>query len=278
MSSLKDVEKLYFEKLLAMGDGYVLNYSDLTFQQFFTSHQVDIHSTKYQKYGTSKAKKLRAFWELEPDALVAKVLGEMLDVYQANCQIHGRSMEQAAYDQARTIVARLSGLPASTHTTEDTENDFLRAKFVMPKGSKLPVEASLLPIIEQRLKEAVAAFNAKAYLATIFLSGSALEAVLLGAAQRAPAQFNQAKSSPKARHVDKVKPLHDWSLAELIDTACEVGLLKPDIKKFSHGLRDFRNYIHPYEQMLSGFTPDEHTASLCLQTLKAALASVAGER
>ncbi|WP_294535684.1 hypothetical protein [uncultured Rhodoblastus sp.] len=58
----------------------------------------------------------------------------------------------------------------------------------------------------------------------------------------------------------------------------EGGLLKRDVKKFSHGLRDFRNYIHPYEQMVSGFSPDEHTAKVCFKVLKAALASVAGER
>jgi hypothetical protein len=50
------------------------------------------------------------------------------------------------------------------------------------------------------------------------------------------------------------------------------------VKKFSHGLREFRNYIHPYEQMVSGFAPDEHTAKVCFQVLKAALASLAGER
>jgi hypothetical protein len=59
---------------------------------------------------------------------------------------------------------------------------------------------------------------------------------------------------------------------------CEVGLLKLDVKKFSHGLRDFRNFSHPYEPMVSGFSPDEHTAKVCFQVLKAALASVAGER
>ena len=60
--------------------------------------------------------------------------------------------------------------------------------------------------------------------------------------------------------------------------AHDIGLLKPDVQKFSHGLRDFRNYIHPYEQLTSGFTPDEHTAKVCLQVLKAALADMAGER
>ena len=49
-------------------------------------------------------------------------------------------------------------------------------------------------------------------------------------------------------------------------------------KKFSHSLRDFRNYVHPYEQVVSSFTPDEHTAKVCFQALKAAPASLAGER
>ena len=40
---------------------------------------------------------------------------------------------------------------------------------------------------------------------------------------------------------------HLFRAAQLIDVGCEVGVLKLDIKKFSHGLRDFRNYIHPYD-------------------------------
>jgi hypothetical protein len=46
---------------------------------------------------------------------------------------------------------------------------------------------------------------------------------------------------------------------------------RSDTQKFSHSLRDFRNYIHPFEQMSSGFNPREHTAKICLQVLKAAI-------
>ena len=60
--------------------------------------------------------------------------------------------------------------------------------------------------------------------------------------------------------------------------ANDIGLLQQDVKTFSHGLREFRNYIHPEQQMSSGFKPDKHTAELCFQTLKAALAGVSGER
>lgn len=276
MSSLTDVEKRYFEKLLDMHGGYVSDFSDATYGEFFGRHGVEIHGAKYQTYGTSKAKKMRAFWEREPDALVGTVLSELLDSYEADCDLSNRETDSAALEKSRAIVARLSGkaVPAKPPQTVD---DFLHHEFTVPNIQKLPIEALAVPIVEGRLAEARTALGAGAYLSVIFLCGSVLEAVLLGAAQKEPARFNQAGSSPKAAD-GTVKRFHEWSLSQLIDTACEVGLLKPDVKKFGHGLRDFRNYIHPYEQMVSGFTPDQHTAKVCFQVLKAALASVAGER
>jgi hypothetical protein len=276
MSSLTDVEKRYFEKLLDMQGGYVSDFSDATFGEFFSRHGVEIHSNKYQTYGTSKAKKMRAFWEREPDALVGTVLSELLDSYEADCHLNNRESDAAILEKSRGIVARLTGKVAPAKPPQ-TVDDFLHHEFTVPNIQKLPIEALAVPIVEGRLAEARTALGAGAYLSVIFLCGSVLEAVLLGAAQKEPTRFNQAGSSPKAAD-GKVKRLHEWSLAQFIDTACEVGLLKPDVKKFGHGLRDFRNYIHPYEQMVSGFTPDEHTAKVCFQVLKAALASVAGER
>jgi hypothetical protein len=276
MSTLTEVEKRYLEKILGMEGGYLLDYNDMTFGQFFNRHGVDIHGTKYQTYGTSKAKKMRAFWEKEPDALVGKVLSEMLDVYEANCKLSNKGIDSAVLRESRKSVARLLGKPQPVPSSKNGD-DFLSREFTIPNIQKLPIEASAVPIIESRLVEARKALGAGAHLSVIFLCGSVLEAVLLGAAQKEPARFNRAAASPKVND-GKVKHFPDWSLAQFIDVACEIDLLKPDVKKFSHGLRDFRNYIHPYEQMVSRFTPDEHTAKLCFQVLKAALASVAGER
>ena len=64
MSSLTDIEKRYLEKLLGMESGYVLDYSRCRqYGEFFNRHRINIHGQKYQTYGTSKAKKMRAFWE-----------------------------------------------------------------------------------------------------------------------------------------------------------------------------------------------------------------------
>lgn len=276
MSSLTEIDKRYLEKLLGMQSGYVLDFSDATFGEFFNRHKVDIHGSKYLTYGTSKAKKMRAFWEQEADALVGTVLSEMLDSYEADCDLNSREADTSVLEKSRGIVARLGGAPVATKPAQ-TIDDFLDREFTIPNIEKLPIEPQAVPIIGLRLVEARAAMGAGAYLSVILLCGSVLEAVLLGAAQKEPASFNRASASPK-NGSGTVKPFHEWSLAQFIDVACELGLLKPDVKKFSHGLRDFRNYIHPYEQMVSGFAPDEHTAKVCFQVLKAALASVAGDR
>ena len=275
MSSLTDIEKRYLEKIFAMQSGHVLDYTDATFGEFFGRHKIDIHSSRYQKYGTSKAKKMRAFWEQEPDAVVGRVLSEMLTSYQAYCELNGRDVDSGVLKKCREIVARLSG--KSPAATSEAVESFLDKEFTIPNIHKLPVDPQVATIIESRLAEARKALKAGAHLSVIFMCGSVLEGVLLGVALKNPEKFNRSSASPKNTE-GKVKPLHEWSLTQLIDAACDAQLLKLDVKKFSHGLRDFRNYIHPYEQMVSGFSPDEHTAKVCFQVLKAALASLAGER
>ena len=257
-----------------MGDGYVLNFTDPTFGQFFYSYDVDIHGAKYRTYGTSKAKKMRVFWDKEPDALVGRVLSEMLDAYEALCDSDGYERDPASLKRSREIVARLSGILPEAKTL--TAEGFLSIEVQLPNVQKLPVDFAVATIVQDRLREAKACLSTGAYLSVIFQCGSVLEAVLLGAAQKEPEKFNRSAVSPKRE--GKTKPFQEWSLTEFINVAHDIGVLKPDVQKFSHGLRDFRNYIHPYQQMVSGFAPDEHTANVCLQVLKAALADVAGER
>jgi hypothetical protein len=139
------------------------------------------------------------------------------------------------------------------------------------------LDISLLPVIQNRLQEAQKCMSLGAPLSVIFLSGSILEGILLSIASQQPKDFNQAKSAPKNRE-GKVRQFPEWSLAQLIDVAYECGFLKLDVKKFSHELRDFRNYIHPYQQACSGFQPTTHTAEICLQVLRAAIADLSGGR
>ena len=133
MSSLSDIEKRYLEFILDMGGGYVLDYSDGTFGEFFRSYGVDIHGVKYQSYGTSKAKKLRAFWEREADAPVGRVLAGMLDAYEAKCGLSGKEIDQRILEKSRGIVGRLLG---------KAQEGVRQANWYMTGGGSLPERRS----------------------------------------------------------------------------------------------------------------------------------------
>ena len=141
---------------------------------------------------------------------------------------------------------------------------------------KLNIENEQLEkVLNQRINEIRKALKGNMPLSVIFLCGSTLEGLLLDVITRSQSKqkFNQAKSSPKDKN-GQVKNFQDWSLKNMIDVAYEVRLLDLDVKKHSHSLRDFRNYIHPYQQALSKFLPDIETAKISWQVLQAAISQI----
>lgn len=154
-----------------------------------------------------------------------------------------------------------------------SESDFLKVEFEEIDVNQIRMEESLKPIIAARMAEMKSCFRAQAYLSVIFLAGSMLEGILLSVANQYPKEFNQSPAAPKNKE-GKVKQFYEWTLKELITVANNIGILKEDIAKFSHALRDFRNYIHPYQQMSENFYPDENTAKICMQVMKGALLQI----
>ena len=136
--------------------------------------------------------------------------------------------------------------------------------------TKLDIDECIKPILNERLIELEKCLKFDLPLSAIFLCGSTLEGILLGTATHNPQLFNTATASPKNKE-GKVKKFVDWKLGELIDVSTELNFLNTDVKKFSHVLRDFRNYIHPYEQLSNSFSPDINTAKICFQVLKTAI-------
>mgnify|MGYP005815390025 CR=1 FL=1 len=83
MADLSSFEKLKLENLFGMSSGYVLNFSNRTFKEFFAENLgIDIYSSKYDYDSGSKANRLRAFWMRENNAIVGKSIFQLL-----NCQI-----------------------------------------------------------------------------------------------------------------------------------------------------------------------------------------------
>lgn len=271
MSSLTTIEKRYFEDLFGMSSGYVLDFTNDSFAQLFKDTvKIDIYDNKYAFHGDSKAKRMRRYWEIESDTLVGKVLSTILEVWKFENNKRGNTSTSTRYFECKKIVSRLLGRPQKE---TDTENGFLTYDFGDIKISNLKIDSSIIPIIDNRIKEANLCLKNNLSLSVIFLCGSVLEGILLAVAIKNPKEFNQSVKSPKDEQ-GKVKPFHAWTLANFIDVACEIEFLGLDVKKFCHVLRDFRNYIHPYQQLASNFNPDTHTARICIQVLKAAIADL----
>lgn len=130
------------------------------------------------------------------------------------------------------------------------------------------IDPKFVPILESRLVDAERCLPYSP-LAAIMLCGSFLEGLLLGIANKKPADFNRSPHAPKEN--GKPKHFREWSLSQLIDVAHSLGILRLDVKHFSQQLRNFRNYIHPYQQVEEDFNPDRNTAEICIAVVKTAI-------
>jgi hypothetical protein len=194
-------------------------------------------------------------------------LEELLEIWRYLNEPGRDERAEGQFEECKRSAARLLG----RELKQETESDFLKRDFGAISVEGIGLDHAIETILAARVKEAVECLAAGASLSSIFMCGSVLEGILLAVALKNPAEFNRASASPKQKDTGKVRPFPEWTLANLIDTAHEVGVLRLDVKKFGHGVRDFRNYIHPYEQLASSFYPDQHTAQICMQVLRAAL-------
>ena len=283
-SSLSPSEQKLFEDMFGMSSGYVLDFTNAEFERFFRNVVGrKIYDTEYALNGDSKAKRLRCFWDTEYPSIVGKVLEELVNTWLVKYPDKERSTEHI---KAEAIFCKLQnkssllkkGTSSSNHENQyHTENLFLKQKYSKPDFSEFFDDQTLVAVLNNRFEEAQKSFSVQAYLGAVILLCSLLEGVLLAKALTMPKEFNSDLSAPKNKE-GKVKLLPYWTLANLIDVSANVGLLAEDIRKFSHALRDFRNYIHPWEQRARQFHPDEHTARICLQVFLASMDSLSGNR
>lgn len=158
-----------------------------------------------------------------------------------------------------------------------TEDDFINNEIEEISIDELGLDNDINNVLNLRLKEIKSCFITNAPLSIIVICGSVLEGILLGLAMQNPRIFNQSKKAPKEGE-NKIKQFRYWSLNDLIEVAYEIKILDENVKKFSHNLRDFRNYIHPHEQLTRGFNPNMQTAKISWNVLKLAMEQIVNNK
>jgi hypothetical protein len=75
MTKIRPIDMRFFDEVFEMQSGYVLDFSDRTFAEFFDSElSINIDEQKYFQGGSSKAKRLRTFLQIEKEPVVARTL------------------------------------------------------------------------------------------------------------------------------------------------------------------------------------------------------------
>lgn len=197
--------------------------------------------------------------------MAAKVMNDILFMENMSVTFQGRDPVLNPLKESSSPIVNIANVAT------DSEEEFLKKEFDENDITRLYLDGTIESILKERISESRQCLQCKSPLSSVIMAGSTLEGILFGIAVKYPKEFQSAAASPKDKS-GKVLPIPDWKLTGLIDVAHEIGVIGLDVKKFGHVLRDFRNYIHPYEQSVSRFSPDSHTAKICLQVLNASIA------
>jgi hypothetical protein len=119
MSTLKPADLRVIERILGMGQGYVLDFSNRTFAEFFDVEiGIDIDDQRWHGNGTSKANRLRAYLQFVDDAKAGKLL-RALDDYRMTTSFQTLNPDSELQTKFLKIVDQLH----SNGNAEDSEID-----------------------------------------------------------------------------------------------------------------------------------------------------------
>ena len=136
MANLSMVDKRLLEDLFGMNGGYVLDFSNHTFAEFFNQYSINIYHDKYAVYGDSKAKRLRGFWQVESDSLVGKILNYLFEYVDAINLIEAGELTSKHWE----IGSRLKGEEPKKKKALELESSFLSKQYDAPDISKLKLD------------------------------------------------------------------------------------------------------------------------------------------
>jgi hypothetical protein len=127
MSDLTSIEKIKLEKLLEMDSGYVLDFSNRTFQEFILeSLNIDIYDEKYNYHSGSKANRLRCFWKEESNSTVGELLEKLLEYWRTKRLVAHwviSTEEENLFNECQKISERLKGYTAKNRNEDSLKKE-----------------------------------------------------------------------------------------------------------------------------------------------------------
>jgi len=123
-------------------------------------------------------------------------------------------------------------------------------------------------IINKDIKTAVSCLMYELWKPCVILCGGVIEAIL---GDKISSNYSQddiaqayKKSYPAAK---KLKKPEDYTLENFVDVAFQLGIIEKGIRDFAHGIRDYRNYIHPSKEANQKHSITQRDAIIACQTV-----------
>ncbi len=146
-----------------------------------------------------------------------------------------------------------------------------RLKIAIEQPSDIPVtekrqfsfvsDPDIRTIVERDYSEIQRAYISNCWKSVIILCGGAIEAILTDLLISNETSAKGSKSAPSKSDILR------WDLAELINVAVELELVTSGIEKLSHPIREYRNLIHPGNEIRNNLHFDAEEARISLEVL-----------
>lgn len=111
MADITKIEKLKLEKIFEMDGGYVLDFSNRTFNDFILETiNIELYDEKYADNGESKANRLRTIWKKEHNYKVGSLIFKLLEYWKEKKVLSYQTIsepEQNLYEECVRISNKL---------------------------------------------------------------------------------------------------------------------------------------------------------------------------
>lgn len=187
---------------------------------------------------------------LQAEADLPKLLPSSKILLQADPDNY---MPETARTYLRRAVAAIES-ELDEGSSEDVVGPTLDFKFIQEK--------QLRTIVERDYPELLVAFSASCKKSALVLAGSVIEAILLDFVLQNRVAAVAVGSAPKSND-----PLR-WTLEDLINVSAE---LKPELlplQTMSHGVRRYRNLVHPAVEMKSPMKVEIEEARVAISLVR----------
>lgn len=163
------------------------------------------------------------------------------------------------------IIKQIKLLEHENKISDFNNNSYPLEVNEMPTFEFIQIQ-KLRPILKRDYNEIIKGIKSGCCKSAVILSGSSIEAILYDSLKQNETTALSTSSAPRSK--GKVLPLEEWRLNSLIDTAWNLKLVTKSVTALNHSVKEFRNLVHPTEEIKDNYKIEKEEAENAFTILK----------